>query len=131
MQGAGAPSPSKIATPQVLQDILATSEHGGLDSSHGTDMDKRPEKSFLNVLFTLDYYMSLLRMKDSTSHLPARMRLEAGSIWLRESKTDISYSEVENKICISLHIERLNAFRKMQSQKWHQYVTLYYPDFLW
>lgn len=80
MQGAGAPSPSKIATPQVLQDILATSEHGGLDSSHGTGMDKRPEKPFLNVLFTLDYYMSLLRMKDSTSHLPARMGLEAGSI---------------------------------------------------
>ena len=54
MQGAGAPSPSKIATPQMLQDILATSEHSGLESSHGTGMDKKPEKSFLNVLFTLD-----------------------------------------------------------------------------
>lgn len=81
MQGAGAPSPSKIATPQVLQDILATSEYGGLESSHGTGMDKRPEKSFLNVLFTLDSLLhDPLRMKDSTSHLPARMGLEVGSI---------------------------------------------------
>ena len=83
MQGAGALSPSKIATPQVLQDILATSEHGGLESSHGNWYGQETRKVFpqRSVYFRLFItYMILLRMKDSTSHLPARLRLEAGSI---------------------------------------------------
>lgn len=52
-----------------------------------TGMDKRLEKSFLNVLSTLGPLHDPFErgykapgMKDLTSHLPDRMGLEAGSI---------------------------------------------------
>lgn len=128
--GPGSPAPGRIPVPKVLQ------SHRWLGQSSWY-LEWTGNQGSLAWMLFLHETLYVVLLEDGRkpqgwlriNFPPLRRGLETALIWFMANKIDISCTLVWNKI-ISLPIGRLSDFRKIPSQKWHQYVTFYYLNTL-